>query len=119
MDIKEIIKQIKSHPNYDQVGMVLYHNGVVRGTSRNGSKVNGLRVQVDYKRLDEIIKQQKKSLGIIEIIVKINDLKKLSVGDDVMFIAVAGDIRENVISTLTNTLNSVKKTATKKTEFFV
>ncbi len=118
LDITKIIKKVKNHPNYGQVGMVLYHNGVVRNTSRNGSMVKGLKVEVDYKLLDEVINKYKKK-GIIDIIVKINDGKNLLVGDDVMFIAVAGDIRENVISTLTSVLNTIKSEVTKKTEFFV
>jgi molybdopterin synthase catalytic subunit len=32
---------------------------------------------------------------------------------------VAGDIRENVIAALTDTLNLVKTTVTEKTEFYV
>jgi molybdopterin synthase catalytic subunit len=43
----------------------------------------------------------------------------LKVGEDVMYIVVAGDIRENVISTLQDTLNTIKSTVTQKTQFFV
>jgi len=35
-----------------------------------------------------------------------------------MLLVVAGDIRENVISTLRDTLNAIKTTVTSKTEFF-
>jgi len=42
----------------------------------------------------------------------------LAVGDDVMFIVVAGDIRETVIKTLTDTLNQIKSEVTKKTQIF-
>jgi molybdopterin synthase catalytic subunit len=44
---------------------------------------------------------------------------ELKVGDDLLLIAVAGDIRENVIPVLTDTLNTVKKSVTSKTEHFV
>ena len=44
--------------------------------------------------------------------------RDLAVGDDVMLLAVAGDIRENVIATLSDTLNAIKATVTSKTEFF-
>jgi molybdopterin synthase catalytic subunit len=50
--------------------------------------------------------------------VEINADRKLSVGDDVMFLVVAGDIRENVLATLEKTLNAIKTTVTRKTEFF-
>ena len=45
--------------------------------------------------------------------------RDLAVGDDVMLLAVAGDIRENVIETLRDTLNAIKTTVTAKTEYFV
>ncbi len=45
--------------------------------------------------------------------------RDLKVGDDVMLLLVAGDIRENVIAVLTDTLNQIKTTVTNKTEFFI
>jgi molybdopterin synthase catalytic subunit len=59
MDINEIMQQVKNHPDFEKVGMVLCHNGVVRATSRDGRKVNGLRVSVDYQKLDHILFEQK------------------------------------------------------------
>jgi molybdopterin synthase catalytic subunit len=119
MDINRLIETVKKHPDYNNAGMILCHNGVVRGSSRNGQKVSGLRVQVDNEKLASIIDDHKKRNGIIEILIEINGDRDLSVGDDVMLLVVAGDIRENVISTLSDVLNAVKKTVTSKTEFFV
>lgn len=118
MNIYEIRERMKKHPDYAKAGMVLYHNGVVRETSRDGRRVRGLRVSADWKKLSEILERQKKRPGIVEILVEINADKDLAVGDDVMFLAVAGDIRENVIAVLTDTLNEIKSTVTQKTEFF-
>jgi molybdopterin synthase catalytic subunit len=36
-----------------------------------------------------------------------------------MLLVVAGDIRENVITVLQDTLNAIKTTVTSKTEFFM
>jgi molybdopterin synthase catalytic subunit len=36
-----------------------------------------------------------------------------------MLLVVAGDVRDNVIAVLSDTLNELKKTVTHKTEFFV
>ncbi len=118
MDINILVGQIKQHPDFHKAGMILCHNGVVRSSSREGEKVTGLEVVVDHKRLNEIIKEQKKRPGIIEILIHINEGQTLAVGDDVMFLAVAGDIRENVIETLTHTLNLVKAEVTSKTQHF-
>jgi molybdopterin synthase catalytic subunit len=118
MNIETMMNQIKQHPDYHKAGMILCHNGVVRATSREGDEVTGLKVSVDHKRLDEIIEDQKKREGIIEILIHINEDKELVVGDDVMFLVVAGNIRENVLESLTDTLNLVKREATTKKQYF-
>ena len=107
------------HPSYDQVGMILCHNGVVRATSRDGRQVTGLRVAVDRERLMQVLAEHRARAGIVDIQVEIAADTDLCVGDDVMMLVVAGDIRENVIDTLTDTLNAIKTTVTAKTEFFI
>jgi molybdopterin synthase catalytic subunit len=119
MDINQLVQEIKDHPNFDQVGMVLCHNGVVRNTSRDGRKVKGLRVAVDHQKLAKILAEQKQKSGIMDIRVEIAEDRDLSIGDDVMLLLVAGDIRENVIAVLTETLNLIKSTVTNKTEYYV
>lgn len=116
--MNELMDRIKRHPDFSTAGMVLCHNGVVRETSRDGRKVRGLRVAVNRERLAEVLDTQRRRPGILDILISINDEKDLAVGDDVMFLIVAGDIRENVIAVLTDTLNDVKATVTSKTEFF-
>jgi molybdopterin synthase catalytic subunit len=118
MNIVSMLEQIKKHPDYPKAGMVLCHNGVVRATSREGEAVTGLTIEVDHERLAQIVAEQKATPGIVEILVHIEEKKHLAVGDDVMFLVVAGDIRETVIKTLTDTLNRIKSEVTKKTQFF-
>ncbi len=118
MNIQTLLEQIKKHPDFHKAGMILCHNGVVRATSREGDEVTGLTITVDHEKLSRIITEQKKTPGIVEILIHINEGKLLKVGDDVMFLVVAGDIRETVIQTLTNTLNRVKTEVTSKKQFF-
>jgi molybdopterin synthase catalytic subunit len=118
MSLTRLIDNIKKHPDYHQAGMILCHNGVVRSTSRDGRKVSGLTISVDNEKLAQVVALNKKIPGIIEILVEFNANRKLAVGDDVMLLVVAGDIRESVIQVLTDTLNAIKTTVTSKTEFF-
>ena len=118
MTLSEMIQSIKLHPDYHKAGMLLCHNGVVRSTSRDQREVTGLQVHVDYKKLEAILEKNKHLPGIVDIRVKIFDNQVLTVGDDVMYLVVAGDIRENVIDALSKTLNAIKTTVTRKTEFF-
>jgi len=119
MNVDSLIAKIKQRKDYDRVGMILCHNGVVRGTSRDGRKVRGLRVAVDRERLEQVLSQQRSRPGIVDIQVEIAADRDLSIGDDVMLLVVAGDIREHVIDALSETLNAIKTTVTAKTEFFV
>jgi molybdopterin synthase catalytic subunit len=119
MDLTHMIDTIKNHPAYRRAGMILCHNGVVRDTSRDGRKVSGLTLSVDHEKLRQVVETYKKKPGIVEILVEIAENRNLAVGDDVMLLVVAGDIRENVIAVLSDTLNAIKTTVTQKTEFFV
>jgi molybdopterin synthase catalytic subunit len=100
MNLNNLIDAIKKHPDYSKTGMILCHNGVVRGTSRDGRQVSGLKIVVDHEKLRNVISENKKRKGIIEILIEIAENKDLSVGDDVMFLVVAGDIRDTVIEVL-------------------
>jgi molybdopterin synthase catalytic subunit len=119
MNLTHMIDSIKKHPDYHRAGMILCHNGVVRETSRDGRRVSGLTLSVDHEKLRQVIETYKKRPGIVEILVEIAENRNLAVGDDVMLLVVAGDIRENVIAVLNDTLNAIKATVTQKTEFFV
>lgn len=118
MDLKDMLDNIKKHPHYHDMGMILCHNGIVRNTSRDGRKVSGLKIKVDHEKLKQIIEEHKKRPGIIEILVEVAENKNLSVGDDIMLLVVGGDIRDNVVPVLTDTLNAIKTTVTEKTEFY-
>ncbi|MGC9324698.1 MAG: molybdenum cofactor biosynthesis protein MoaE [Desulfomonilia bacterium] len=116
MNINAMIEDIKSRNDYHKVGMILCHNGVVRGTSRDGSPVSLVVVTADQDAIRNIVEEQKKRPGIVDILVEVNE-GELSVGDDLMMIVVAGDIREHVIPALSDTLNLIKASATHKTEY--
>jgi molybdopterin synthase catalytic subunit len=119
MNINEHLSKIKKHPKYNQIGMILTHIGIVRGSSREGKKVSGLKVQVDNEKLESIINIQKAKPGIIEILIEIADQKVLSVGEDIMILAIAGDTRASIIPVLSATIDAIKTIATTKTEFYI
>jgi molybdopterin synthase catalytic subunit len=117
MSIANMLDEVKKHPNFEKVGMILCHNGVVRATARGGHKVKGLKVSVDHAKLEQLVREQSQKPGIVDIQVNIVENRNLAVGDDIMHLMVAGDIRENVISVLSETLDAIKTKVTKKTEY--
>ncbi len=118
MTLNDIVHKMKEHPRYTDAGMILYHNGTVRNSSRAGQPVSALEIYVDHEKLTKLLQEQKAREGIVEILVHIIENKRLYPGEDVMYLAVAGNIRENVIAVLTDTLEAIKTDVTWKKEFF-
>ncbi len=116
LDIESFVNRLKSSPESKKAGMVLIHNGIVRATSRNGDEVFSIEVAVDEERLHEIISWARELPGILAVDVELVT-GRLYVGDDIMLLGVAGDIRQNVIGALARTLDRIKEEVTKKQEF--
>jgi molybdopterin synthase catalytic subunit len=101
------LDEIKSEAGSSGIGMYLMHNGVVRGTARSGSPVTGMDLTYDEDGLAEALDTARSEPGIIAAKAWINK-GHLGVGDDIMRVLVAGDIRENVFSALQQLVGSLK-----------
>jgi len=109
------LDEIKSGPDSARIGMYLMHNGVVRGTARDGSPVAGMDLSYDRGRLAEVVEQVEARQGVIAVRVWINE-GRLSIGDDIMYALVAGDIRENVFGALQELVRLIKTEVVKEWE---
>jgi molybdopterin synthase catalytic subunit len=89
----------------------------VRGSSRDKREVTGVQVIYDKDALEKIIRDIKMLDGIIEVRVETCE-GLLKIGDVIMFVAIGGDIRENVFPALIQTVERIKKESSKKKEFF-
>jgi molybdopterin synthase catalytic subunit len=101
------LDEIKSGPDASRVGMYLMHNGVVRGTSRDGTPVTGMDLSYDAERLQTIVAEIEAKPGLVALRVWINR-GRLAVGDDIMRALLAGDIRENVFAALQELVRLIK-----------
>lgn len=117
MDISKTIAEMKQDPAFaDNVGMVLIHNGTVRGWSRgDGSTVCRMEVQSDQAKIEQIRQEIEAMDGIYKVAVEARS-GVMQPGDDVLFLIVAGDIRENVKPALALMLDRVKAEAVTKKE---
>jgi len=117
VDISRKIAEMKKDPRFAQnVGMILIHNGVVRAWSRKDkSQVQTIEVMADFKKIEQIRKEYEQKPGIYKIIIEARE-GTFKPGDDLLFIIVAGDIRENVKPVLAEVLDKVKKEAISKKE---
>ncbi len=115
MDLNTMIQTIKSNPNFHNAGMIASHIGIVRSFSRDGKPVQGVDVEFDHEKIQEILTDIKSRPGILDILVNSNS-GHLKVGDEIMTIVVAGDIRENVFPALVDAVERLKSEASTKKE---
>ncbi|MCJ2164499.1 MULTISPECIES: molybdenum cofactor biosynthesis protein MoaE [unclassified Pseudodesulfovibrio] len=119
MDINKALSDLKKEPGFaDNVGMVLVHNGIVRGWSRKDhSEVVAIEITPDLDKMEEIRKDIEAYEGIFRAVAHARS-GRMQPGDDVLFLIVAGDIRENVKPALADFLDRVKAEAVTKKEIF-
>ncbi len=105
--IKTWMDEIKTRAEPQELGMILVHNGIVRGTSKQGKPVNRMRLSYDAAKLEEVVAEQKKKEGIVDIRAWINS-GELKVGDDIMVLLVAGRFRTDVLPVFQFVLATIK-----------
>jgi molybdopterin synthase catalytic subunit len=115
MDLNKMIATIKANPNFHTAGMIGTHTGIVRAFSRDGSKVESVDVEFDDQKIEEILADIKSRPGIVDVIIDSNT-GNLKVGDEIMTVVVAGDIRENVFPALIDAVERLKSEASTKKE---
>lgn len=118
------LQEAKSCPNADKIGMILSHNGIVRGTSkaavRHGEAmppVCALKFSYDQTALDAAVARTMALDGIYFVRVWLNE-GTLQVGDDLMYVMVGGDIRPRVMGALESLLSELKTVCVKEMELY-
>ena len=108
------LKEAKAHESAPKIGMYLTHNGIVRQTAkakvRQGedvADVTGMLFSYDKEKVDDVIADTYKMEGIYYIRVWLNE-GELSVGDDIMYVLIGGDIRPRVVDALQYLVGRVK-----------
>lgn len=107
VNLFEQIQNIKKQANTDNLGMILVHNGIVRATSANGDKISKIRIDYNDRELETLIKEVESSKSVEKVWVWINK-GMLSVGDDVMYVIVSGNKREELFPIFIDFVNRIK-----------
>jgi len=115
--IEQWIDEIKKSSDFQDLGMLLVHNGVVRATSKDGKPVKGMQLSYDKEKLQHLVDEFRKKEGIIAIKVWINE-GELTVGDDIMYALVAGKFRTYVLPVLDELVSRIKKDIVSEKENF-
>ncbi len=114
--IDQWIAEVKQSSDPQELGMILIHNGIVRATSKDGKGVKGMRLSYDREKLNFLIAEFGKKDGIVAIKAWINE-GTLKVGDDIMYVLVAGRLRTDVLPTFQELISRIKREVVSEEEF--
>lgn len=117
------LSEAKQHPSAPKIGMYLTHNGVVRESARakvrmgaeDTKPVTGMYFSYDRDKVDAVIADTYKMEGIYYIKVWLNE-GELSLGDDIMYVLIGGDIRPHVVDALQYLVGRIKSECVTETE---
>ena len=107
--------EAKAHESAPKIGMYLTHNGIVRQSARakvrlgaqDTKPVTGMYFSYDREKVDAVIAETYNLEGIYYIKVWLNE-GELSVGDDIMYVLIGGDIRPHVVDALQYLVGRIK-----------
>ncbi len=105
--IEQWISDIKRECPPDRLGMILVHNGIVRATSKQGKLVAGMKLSYDQAMLDKAVRRFRNMEGIVDIRAWINE-GLLKVGDDIMYVCVAGRFRKDILPVFQELITLIK-----------
>ena len=117
------LREARQQENAPKIGMYLTHNGVVRQSARakvrlgaeDTKPVTGMYFAYDREKVDAVIADAYKMDGIYYIKVWLNE-GELSLGDDIMYVLVGGDIRPHVVDALQYLVGRIKSECVTETE---
>ena len=100
------LKEAKTHESAPKIGMYLTHNGTVRQTAKakvrqgqDAPDVSGMYFAYDQAKVDAAIAETYQMDGIYYVRAWLNE-GDLSLGDDIMYVLIGGDIRPRVVEAL-------------------
>ena len=117
------LKEAKTHESAPLCGMYLTHNGTVRQTAKakvrygeeNTQNVTGMIFSYDQAKVDAAIADAYRMEGIYYIKAWLNE-GELTLGDDIMYVLIGGDIRPRVVDCLQYLVGRLKNECVIETE---
>lgn len=111
----EWLREAKADPSAERIGMYLTHNGVVRGTARaqvrdgdqDAPPVSGMVFSHDPEKVGQAVSDTYRLPGVYYVRVWLNE-GELSVGEDIMYVLIGGDIRPHVVEGLQYLVGRIK-----------
>ncbi|MEM3588103.1 MAG: molybdenum cofactor biosynthesis protein MoaE [Candidatus Jordarchaeaceae archaeon] len=114
VSLMDIISEVKKNPDFYKAGGIACFIGVVRGETRDGIPVEKLELEAYEEKANEILtnicEDIKKEKGIISVQIHHN-LGEFKVGEEIVYVVIAGTHRKELFSALFNAVERYKKEA--------
>ena len=112
--VQDTIENIKKDPNYNKAGAIGLFIGVVRGETLKGEKVEKLELEAYEEKANQVLTKICDDLTLKPGIVNVQIhhlLGEFNVGDDLVYVAVAGSHRTDIFPVLREAVERYKSEA--------
>ena len=114
LSLSELLKSVKERADFHKAGALAMFIGVVRGETVGGENVERLELEAYEERANKILgkicEELKKREGIVDVQIH-HFIGEFGVGEDLVYVVVAGGHRENVFGVLREAVERYKHEA--------
>jgi molybdopterin synthase catalytic subunit len=114
VSLQDVLTEIRKHPNISKAGDIVSFTGIVRGEAPKGGKVTKIKIEAYKEQADKILRaisdDIRKLKGIIEAII-VHLVGEFSVGEEMVYVVIAGAHREESFDAISQVVNRYKKEA--------
>ena len=109
--ISDLIKNTVASEDYSKAGAIAHFIGVVRGITTNGEKVQRLKLEAYEEKANEVLiricKELSERQGVVNVQIH-HLLGEFDVGEDLVYVSVAGSHRSDVFPILQEAVERYK-----------
>ena len=114
LSLSELIKSVKEKADFHKAGAMAMFVGVVRGETVGGENVEGLELEAYEEEANRILggicEELRKREGVVDVQIH-HFVGEFGVGEDLVYVVVAGAHRENVFGVLREAVERYKHEA--------
>lgn len=110
--LHDVLKSVRAKPSFNKTGALAIFVGVVRGETLNGESVKKLELEAYEEKANEVLENicndLQKREGIIDVQIH-HFIGEFDVGEDLVYVVVAGAHRHNVFPALEKAVERYKR----------
>ncbi len=114
LSVSDLLSSIKKNSNFEKAGAIALFIGVARGETLEGEKVQKLTLEAYEEKANEVLAKICSDLsqkpGVVDVQIH-HFLGEFNVGEDLVYVSVAGSHRTDVFPVLREAVERYKKEA--------